>query len=284
MNTRALLSDRFLLTLILLVVVAGLVDAVVGAQADLAVVFGLAGVLLLVVLGRSLGRRRPVTVRRDLAGWLEDHAHRTGQPRDVAADRAVEAYRRRIDPVEGHTASFARERRERGTVGDDDTADDSDDGTPADDSEAGATVRLTGRRRASAAIGGKAAALDRLVAAGVSVPAAGVITAAAYRCFASRSPLAELLEDLDAAELPDPDEHEAEQARVDQAFLETPMPPDLRRDVLRLAEEVRGEGRLAVRSSATAEDQAAASFAGQHRSFLGIGGDADEVLRAVRLV
>lgn len=307
MNTRALISDRFLLTLILLVVVAGLVDAVVGAQADLAVVFGLAGVLLLVVLGRSLERRRPVTVRRDLAGWLEDHAHRTGQPRDVAADRAVETYRRRIDPLEGHTASFARERRERGTVGDDDAADDRDDsdddaaddrdedsddgaandrddGTAADDSEAAATVRLTGRHLASAAIGGKAAALDRLVAAGVSVPPAGVITAAAYRRFAARSPLAELLETLDAAELPDPDEHEAEQARIDQAFLDTPMPPGLRRDVLRLAEEVRGEGRLAVRSSATAEDQASASFAGQYRSFLEIGGDADEVLRAVRLV
>ncbi|MFQ5948684.1 MAG: PEP/pyruvate-binding domain-containing protein, partial [Acidimicrobiia bacterium] len=61
------------------------------------------------------------------------------------------------------------------------------------------------------------------------------------------------------------------------------MPSDLRDRIARLAAQMQADGRLAVRSSATAEDLAAASFAGQYRSFLEIGTE-EELLRSVRLV
>jgi pyruvate,water dikinase len=61
------------------------------------------------------------------------------------------------------------------------------------------------------------------------------------------------------------------------------MPPTLAEEICRLAKEVRGDGSVAVRSSATAEDTAAASFAGQYRSFLEVDDD-EALLRSVRLV
>lgn len=273
-----LVTDRFLLAVAALTVTVGLIDAVISAEADLAVVFALADVLLLYALARNVGKRVPTMLRTDLARWLEDHAHRTGQRRDTAADRAVASYRRRIDPTEGHTAVFGRARQPRsGGQGNGDEEDHD-----ADDPGDALTLRLDGSGVPARQVGGKAAALDRLLAGGFPVPPAGVVTTAAYRRFAATPEIAALVRELRTTEA-DPEDHDALRQRIDEAFLAADMDERTREAILALAAQVRNGGLLAVRSSATAEDQAAASFAGQYRSLLEVGGE-EEVLRAVRLV
>jgi rifampicin phosphotransferase len=146
-----------------------------------------------------------------------------------------------------------------------------------------ATQLLTGGEVDPAMVGGKAYALNWLLRIGAPVPAAGVITTEGYRSFITASGLDRFLADLRAEGVPDQADVERAAERVDTAFLEATMPGGLADDIRRLAESVRSGGRLAVRSSATAEDMAAASFAGQYRSFLDIG-DEEGLMRAVRLV
>lgn len=68
------------------------------------------------------------------------------------------------------------------------------------------------------------------------------------------------------------------------AVLETPLPAELRKEILvaykRLRTRLRHEVELAVRSSATAEDLPEASFAGAAETFLNLRG-AEALLRAV---
>ena len=96
-----------------------------------------------------------------------------------------------------------------------------------------------------AELGGKGAALARLRSAGLPVPDGFVVTVAAFRAYAATGA----------------------------------MPDDVARAVTG-AYEALGEPPVAVRSSATAEDAADASYAGQHDSFLNVAG-ADDVLAAV---
>lgn len=146
-----------------------------------------------------------------------------------------------------------------------------------------ATVVLSGAPVPPSSVGGKADALNRLIAGGVRVPATGSITTTGYRQFIEHSGLGRFLDDLRRSGPTDGADLDTETARVDDAFLEATMPTALVDDIRRLATEVRGSGQVAVRSSATAEDTAAASFAGQYRSFLEIDDD-DGLLRSVRLV
>ncbi|MFQ5948584.1 MAG: PEP/pyruvate-binding domain-containing protein, partial [Acidimicrobiia bacterium] len=145
------------------------------------------------------------------------------------------------------------------------------------------TEILSGSGVAADLVGGKAASLDRLMGIGVPVPPTGVITTDGYRAFVSGSGIQAFLEELRSASLPEPAEYGEVTKRIDEAFLTAKMPPELRDQILRLAAEMRTDGELAVRSSATAEDLAAASFAGQYRSFLEVRTE-EELLRSVRLV
>jgi phosphohistidine swiveling domain-containing protein len=146
-----------------------------------------------------------------------------------------------------------------------------------------ATVILDGSAVESGSIGGKGFALNRLIRMGVMVPATGSITTDGYRWFIRDSGLQRFIDDLRSGGLPGQADLERAADRVDSAFLEASMPVALDTEIRELAAAV-GEGALvAVRSSATAEDMAAASFAGQYRSYLEIGGG-DALLRAVRLV
>ncbi len=131
-------------------------------------------------------------------------------------------------------------------------------------------------------VGGKGAWLDRLAAAGFPVPPAVAITTAAYRRLVDEGGLGPLLDRLAA-------DHDgvadAEGEEVTAAFVEVPLSPALDAAIAEAATLARrrGDVRLAVRSSATAEDLGEASFAGQYRSFLDVTTD-DELRRAVRLV
>ena len=146
-----------------------------------------------------------------------------------------------------------------------------------------ATVVLDGTATEPSSVGGKGFALNRLIGMGATVPATGSITTDGYRWFVRESGLQRFVDDLRAEGLPDQSDLDRAADRVDAAFLEAAMPDALAGEIRELAAAVGGGELLAVRSSATAEDMAAASFAGQYRSYLEIGDD-DALLRAVRLV
>lgn len=108
--------------------------------------------------------------------------------------------------------------------------------------------------------GGKGANLGELLHAGFAVPHGFVITTDAYRTV--------------IASLPDGE------TPTQDGILATTMPTSVRESVLAGYSEL-GDGPVAVRSSATAEDLPGAAFAGQQDTFLGVIG-ADQLLDAVR--
>jgi pyruvate,water dikinase len=118
-------------------------------------------------------------------------------------------------------------------------------------------------------VGGKAASLGELTAAGLPVPSAFVVTADTYRSFIEESGIEdELFETVDV----DSDDSRAlaEAAeRAQELILETDTPPSVREDLLSAYDEM-GDEDVAVRSSATAEDLPDASFAGQQETFLNV--------------
>jgi pyruvate,water dikinase len=129
--------------------------------------------------------------------------------------------------------------------------------------------------------GGKGANLGELLRAGVDVPPGYVVTVEAYRRFLDSSGaldrLAPILSTLD------PDDS----AALDRASTEiksilsgAAMPAEVVADVAS-AYAAMGGGKVAVRSSATAEDLADASFAGQQSTYLNVDGP-EGVVKAVQ--
>lgn len=143
-------------------------------------------------------------------------------------------------------------------------------------------VRLDGDAQ-DPGLGGKATWLDRLIGAGFAVPTTAVLTTQVYEAVVGAPDLAALVAELQVSDA-DPDDAAAEQERVDRAFLSAPLPAVVQAALDEAFAVVvpHGQGRVAVRSSATAEDMAATSFAGQYSSFLGV--DRQGFERAVRLV
>lgn len=111
-------------------------------------------------------------------------------------------------------------------------------------------------------VGGKAAHLGELIAAGFGVPPGFVVTTPAYARAAAG---------LDPAR---PD-------RVRAGLADAPVPPAVAAAVRAAYARLGPDVPVAVRSSATAEDLPWASFAGQQDTFLNVVGD-DAVLDAVR--
>jgi pyruvate, water dikinase len=176
-----------------------------------------------------------------------------------------------------------------------------------------ATVAMTGEptrplaslRGADVAYaGGKGANLGELTYAGLPVPPGFVVGAPAYAMFLAETGLRERLSELlDNVDVEDTAALQAASVAARDIFDQTPMPEQLagqiRAGYERLASEAgwpdgagedgtgarRGGGAseipVAVRSSATAEDTAATSFAGMNETFLNIRG-ADAVIDAVR--
>jgi len=127
---------------------------------------------------------------------------------------------------------------------------------------------------AVAEIGGKAAGLAALLAAGLPVPEGVVVTADACRGLLAAAGVdgapAELARRVAAPAAPDEEAWlAAMRGRIEVAEVPAPLASALR-DAL----AVLGDVPLAVRSSGIAEDLAHASFAGQYESFLGVTGEA----------
>ncbi|MCP5024799.1 MAG: hypothetical protein GY929_00810 [Actinomycetia bacterium] len=127
-------------------------------------------------------------------------------------------------------------------------------------------------------LGGKGGSLADLIEWGLQVPATGVATTEAYHRFAAQPPIEELTARIRAGERVSADE-------VDEVFLSAAVEAELATAIRTLARRV-GEGALlAARSSATVEDLAGSSFAGQYQSLLNIDPtDAQAVLDSYRLV
>jgi len=129
-----------------------------------------------------------------------------------------------------------------------------------------------------ALVGGKAAGLftaRRLLPAGARIPRGFVVTTAAYRLHL----LGETGDRLQEAAATARDEAEASR-RARAALLGSPLPDEVADAVDRAASAL-GAPRLAVRSSATIEDGALGSLAGQFDSWLGVrpGGELRERVR-----
>jgi pyruvate,water dikinase len=133
-----------------------------------------------------------------------------------------------------------------------------------------------------ALVGGKGANLGEMTNAGTPVPPGFIVTADAYFSFLEQSTLADkihgLLEPLDVNESRQLQQAAAE---VRKLISEAAMPPEIAKDIKQAYNEM-GEGFVAVRSSATAEDLPEASFAGQQRTFLNIE-EEEEVVKAVQM-
>jgi len=139
-------------------------------------------------------------------------------------------------------------------------------------------VRLDGTHNDPSLLGGKGAALDRLVGWGIRVPPTAVVTANAFRLVWDQPSLEPLRARLRSGTA-------VAAAEIDAAVLAAGLPKSLLPVVVDAATAVAGGRPIAIRSSATVEDLGNSSFAGQYRSLLGIdAADADSVERAVLLV
>jgi pyruvate,water dikinase len=140
--------------------------------------------------------------------------------------------------------------------------------------------------------GGKAANLGEMFQIpGLPIPAGFVVSSEAYFDFIRGKGIDEVIK-RQTSSLNVEDTRSLQQASeaIKRAIIESDVPQDIHADVVRAYNKISGvdliptmgkEARVAVRSSATAEDLPTASFAGQQASFLNIKGP-DEVVRAVK--
>lgn len=144
-------------------------------------------------------------------------------------------------------------------------------------------------RTSVAEAGGKGANLAELARAGLPVPPGLVITTDAYRSFVALSGIAgQIVEVADAVVEGDDASAEQASAAIVALFEAHQIPAELAESIeqayAELGDRCGAETpvTVAVRSSATAEDLAEASFAGQQDTYLGIRGVDDLLVAVVR--
>jgi pyruvate,water dikinase len=135
-------------------------------------------------------------------------------------------------------------------------------------------------------VGGKNANLGEMISAGIPVPPGFAITAYAYKKFIDETGIAtriyEVIQET-VKDKNDPVQYEEASVKIRKLIESTAMPKDIENAVKSAYKELCRKINLkdafvAVRSSATAEDLADASFAGQQETFLNVKG-ADEVVK-----
>jgi phosphoenolpyruvate synthase/pyruvate phosphate dikinase len=131
-------------------------------------------------------------------------------------------------------------------------------------------------------VGGKGANLGELTRAGLLVPPGFCVVSSAYQDYLKTTQLDQVIEAVLAqTDLDDRVDIECKSAQIRQAILAQPILPEIAKQVTDSFHQLLmdNEGRLppdvslAVRSSATAEDQSKASFAGQLETYLNIRGE-----------
>jgi pyruvate,water dikinase len=137
------------------------------------------------------------------------------------------------------------------------------------------SVPLAALSRADVArAGGKAANLGELLRAGLPVPDGFCITCDAYRAHLRAHELepkiAARVSGLDPAQV---GTHEAAAADIRNWIEAADLPSEVTAEIAAAYAALGASARVAVRSSATAEDLADASFAGQHDTYLDVAGE-----------
>ena len=134
-------------------------------------------------------------------------------------------------------------------------------------------------------VGGKAGKLGELVREGLPIPPGFVITTEAYQSFVEATGLSDVLKGaLAGMDEAHPASVDEASRKIRSAFEAAPFPPDLRATIVAAYESFSSHHAVrfcAVRSSATAEDLADASFAGLQETYLNVQGT-DHVLESVR--
>lgn len=129
--------------------------------------------------------------------------------------------------------------------------------------------------------GGKGANLGDMAQAGFPIPPGFVILAPAFRRVASDPGLtARIKEILAGVDYANSDRMSAAEREIRSLFAQISIPDDLKGMVVAYYRALGDNLAVAVRSSATAEDLAGASFAGQQETFLNVVGE-EELLKAV---
>ncbi|NLT27802.1 MAG: phosphoenolpyruvate synthase, partial [Dehalococcoidales bacterium] len=129
-------------------------------------------------------------------------------------------------------------------------------------------------------VGGKGANLGEMTKANIPVPPGFVVSVDAYFEFLKESDiLGEVQTLLDSLDIEDTKQLQRVSTVIKQMFMDSSIMPELALKIKEAYKQL-GEGLVAVRSSATAEDLPEASFAGQQSTYLNIEGP-DEVVDAV---
>jgi len=137
-------------------------------------------------------------------------------------------------------------------------------------------------------VGGKNANLGEMLSAGIPVPPGFAVTAYAYKKFLEETGLSEKIAQTlkETIVKGEPQEYEEASKKIQKLIIESPMPKYIEEKIREAYRELnRRLGlenvRVAVRSSATAEDLPDASFAGQQETYLNVIGE-DEVVKKVK--
>ncbi|HEX6419484.1 MAG TPA: phosphoenolpyruvate synthase [Acidimicrobiales bacterium] len=131
-------------------------------------------------------------------------------------------------------------------------------------------------------VGGKGANLGEMTGAGFPVPPGFVVTAQAYLQALDEAGVRQALRERVAGlDVDDPAALSRAATELQAMVRAAGMPGPVRDEVLDAYHRLRPGERVAVRSSATAEDTASTSFAGMNETFTNVSGDAELVDRIV---
>jgi pyruvate,water dikinase len=135
-------------------------------------------------------------------------------------------------------------------------------------------------------VGGKNANLGEMTSEGIPVPPGFAISAYSYKRFIEETGISSKIYEIIRETVTNPNDpklYEIASKKIRELIESTPMPKDIENAIKSAYEQLcrrlnTNDAFVAVRSSATAEDLADASFAGQQETFLNIRG-ASEVVR-----
>lgn len=136
-------------------------------------------------------------------------------------------------------------------------------------------------------VGGKGANLGEMFNLGIPVPNGFVITSQTYFDFIEKNNLKQKIQDiLKTADIDQPDQLLNASKKIKSIIKKGEMDEKTAFEIMKAYKKLSGFGGLgempvAVRSSATAEDSADASFAGQQETFLNVVGEANVVHRVI---
>lgn len=132
-------------------------------------------------------------------------------------------------------------------------------------------------------VGGKGANLGEMTKIGMPVPNGFAVTIEAYDRFLAENEIAKKIYDLlDETDVNDPVQLGSASSKIKRMIIEGKMPEEVGREIISSYKKLSGHFRkalVAVRSSATAEDVGATSFAGQQESFLNVKGEANLIMK-----